>query len=40
MAVKATLRNEKPVVLAIATNDGISANGPNIMTLLYRNHYS
>jgi dipicolinate synthase subunit B len=39
MAVKATLRNEKPVVLAIATNDGISTNGPNIMTLLYRQNY-
>lgn len=39
MAVKATLRNNKPVVLAIATNDAISTNGPNIMTLLYRDNY-
>jgi dipicolinate synthase subunit B len=39
MAVKATLRNKKPVVLAIATNDAISTNGPNIMALLYRENY-
>ncbi|MDI9514486.1 MAG: dipicolinate synthase subunit B [Clostridiaceae bacterium] len=34
MAVKASLRNQKPVVLAIATNDGLGANGKNIGTLL------
>ena len=34
MAVKASLRNQKPVVLAIATYDGLGANGKNIGTLL------
>lgn len=36
LAVKATLRNEKPIVLAISTNDGLSANGKNIMELYNR----
>jgi dipicolinate synthase subunit B len=30
MAVKAQLRNNKPVLLGIATNDGLGANGKNI----------
>ncbi len=30
MACKAQLRNQKPIVLAIATNDGLGANGKNI----------
>ncbi len=34
MAVKAHLRNLNPVVLAIATNDGLGANAKNIGTLL------
>jgi len=34
MACKAQLRNLKPIVLAIATNDGLSANARNIGTLL------
>jgi dipicolinate synthase subunit B len=34
MASKATLRNNKPVVLAISTNDGFGLNGENIMKLL------
>lgn len=34
MAVKAHLRNNKPVVLAIATNDALSASAKNIGTLL------
>lgn len=34
MACKAQLRNIKPIVLAIATNDGLSANAKNIGTLL------
>lgn len=34
MAVKAQLRNQKPVVLAIATNDGLGANAKNIGILL------
>lgn len=34
MAVKAHLRNSRPVVLAIATNDGLSGNAKNIGLLL------
>ena len=34
MACKAHLRNQKPLVLAIATNDGLGANGKNIGLLL------
>lgn len=34
MAVKAHLRNNKPVVLAIATNDGLGANAKNIGLLM------
>ena len=36
MACKAHLRNLRPVVLAISTNDGLSANAKNIGTLLNR----
>lgn len=36
MAVKAHLRNESPVVLAIATNDGLAGNAANIGALLNR----
>jgi dipicolinate synthase subunit B len=34
MAVKAHLRNGKPVVLAISTNDGLGANAKNIGILM------
>ncbi len=34
MAAKATLRNGKPVVLAISTNDALGLNSQNIMKLL------
>ena len=36
MAAKAHLRNGRPLVLAVATNDGLSASAPNIGTLLGR----
>lgn len=36
MACKAHLRNGKPLVLAVATNDGLSAAAPNIAALLGR----
>ena len=36
MAVKAQLRNERPVVLAIATNDGLSGSAEGIGQLLNR----
>lgn len=38
MACKAQLRNERPVVIAVSTNDGLSANAPNIGMLLNRKH--
>ncbi|MGC4375684.1 dipicolinate synthase subunit B [Fictibacillus sp. Mic-4] len=34
MGAKATMRNQKPVVLAISTNDGLGLNGVNIMRLM------
>lgn len=36
MAVKAQLRNERPVVLAVSTNDGLSGSAENIGRLLTR----
>lgn len=34
MAAKATLRNHKPVVLGISTNDALGLNGMNLMRLM------
>ncbi len=34
MAAKATLRNHRPVVLGISTNDALGLNGPNLMRLM------
>jgi dipicolinate synthase subunit B len=34
MAVKATLRNQRPVALAISTNDGLGMNARNLGLLL------
>ncbi len=40
MAVKATVRNKKPVVIAVSTNDGLSNSAKNIgMLLNYKNFY-
>lgn len=40
MACKAHLRNMRPVLLAVSTNDGLSASAKNIGTLLnYKNIY-
>ena len=36
MAAKAHLRNDRPVVIALASNDALSANLKNIATLLMR----
>lgn len=33
LAVKATLRNQKPIVIALSTNDGLGLSGENIMKL-------
>lgn len=38
-ACKAHLRNGRPVVLAISTNDGLSASAENLGKLLNRRHY-
>lgn len=38
MAAKAHLRNGKPLIIAVATNDGLSANAKNIGMLLERKH--
>lgn len=34
LAVKAHLRNERPVVIAVSSNDGLAGNAVNIATLL------
>ena len=39
MAAKSHLRNKKPVVLAISTNDALSGAAENIGRLLNRKHY-
>lgn len=39
MAAKSHLRNEKPVVIALASNDGLSGAARNIGELLGRKHY-
>lgn len=39
MAAKSHLRNGKPVVVALASNDGLSASAENIAALLNRKHY-
>ena len=38
-ACKAHLRNARPVLLAISTNDGLTASAENIGRLLNRKHY-
>lgn len=39
MAVKSLLRRERPVVIAISSNNGLSGAGENIGKLLNRKHY-
>lgn len=39
MAVKAHLRNQRPVVLAMATNDALAGNAKNLGLLLNAKHY-
>jgi dipicolinate synthase subunit B len=38
MAAKAQMRNQKPLVLAISTNDGLGLNAANIAKLLIMKH--
>jgi dipicolinate synthase subunit B len=39
MVAKAHLRNGRPVVIALSTNDGLSASAENIAKLLNRKHF-
>ena len=39
LAVKAHLRNERPVVIAVSSNDALAANAANIGALLTRRHF-
>ena len=39
LACKAHLRNERPVIVAVSTNDGLGANAQNIGKLLARKHF-
>ena len=39
MAVKSHLRNDLPLVIALATNDGLSGNAENVGKLLNRKNY-
>lgn len=39
MAAKSHLRNARPVIVAVSTNDGLAAAGENIGRLLTRKHY-
>ena len=39
LACKAHLRNERPVLLAVSTNDGLGASGENIARLMQRKGY-
>lgn len=39
MAAKAHLRNDRPVILAVSSNDGLSAGARNIAELLVRKNY-
>ena len=36
MAAKAQLRNHRPVLIAVSTNDGLGASGKNILELMGR----
>ena len=39
MAAKSHLRNNKPLVIAVSTNNGLGANAESIGRLLYRRNY-
>ncbi len=39
MAAKAHLRNDRPIILAVSSNDGLSAGAKNIGELLVRKNY-
>ncbi|GAB4072602.1 dipicolinate synthase subunit B [Barrientosiimonas marina] len=39
MAVKATIRNQNPIVLGISTNDALGLNGVNLMRLMATQYF-
>lgn len=39
MAAKAHLRNNRPILIAVSTNDGLSGNASNVGALLNRKNY-
>ena len=39
LAAKSHLRNGRPVVIAVSTNDGLGANAANLGALLARRHF-
>lgn len=39
MAAKSHIRNQRPVVLAVSTNDGLGMNAKNLGVLLNSKHY-
>lgn len=39
MAVKSHIRNQRPVVIAVSTNDGLGMNAKNLGVLLNSKHY-
>lgn len=39
MAVKSHIRNQRPVVVAVSTNDGLGMNAKNLGILLNSKHY-
>ncbi len=39
MATKATIRNQKPIVLGISTNDALGMNGVNLMRLMASKYF-
>ncbi len=39
LAVKSTLRNERPILIAVSTHDALSGSAANIGTLLNRKHF-
>jgi dipicolinate synthase subunit B len=39
MAAKSHIRNQKPVVIAVSTNDGLGMNAKNLGVLLNSKHY-
>ena len=40
MAAKATMRNQKPVVVGVSTNDALGLNGVNLMRLMASKFYA